>query len=334
MDSVDDRAEADDTKAIEAPGANDAPEANDANGANDANEAQDAAYCRAIEDHLCRRNGGHLVRIVGPSFEHVLGWAARGIPLKIAFEGIDRHVDRALARGPRRRPARAEFCEADVLDVFDEWRRALGLPATVMTAIAVGKAGRDAGPTDRGQGAVPILSVGPASRPADAVGPASLPASDPSMGPASLPASASVAREAEAGYATETRKVPLARHIERVTARLLALRGRSDVPERLDTAIARVLDDLDAEHGGAKGVRGEARARLVGALERADEALTAAARGACESGTLAMLRREAETEVAPYRARMPEDAFGRVVSAATDRLLRQHFSLPTIRVDA
>src|SRR5262249_20784555 len=34
------------------------------------------------------------------------------------------------AKGPRRRPVRIDFCEADVLDVFDEWRRAVGLPAS------------------------------------------------------------------------------------------------------------------------------------------------------------------------------------------------------------
>ena len=43
------------------------------------------------------------------------------------MRGIDRYFDRYYAKGPRRRPVRVEFCEADVLDVFDEWRRALGI---------------------------------------------------------------------------------------------------------------------------------------------------------------------------------------------------------------
>jgi len=30
-----------------------------------------AAYCRDIETYLCRKNDGHLIRIVGPSFEIV-----------------------------------------------------------------------------------------------------------------------------------------------------------------------------------------------------------------------------------------------------------------------
>ena len=86
-------------------------------------------YCRAIEAYLCRKNDGHLVRIVGPAFEQVLGWANRGVPIKIAFLGIDRYFERYYAKGPRRRPVRIEFCEADVLDAFDQWRRAVGIAA-------------------------------------------------------------------------------------------------------------------------------------------------------------------------------------------------------------
>jgi hypothetical protein len=76
---------------------------------------------------LCRKNDGHLIRIVGPAFEQVLGWANRGVPIKIACQGIDRYFERYYAKGPRRRPVRIEFCEADVLDAFDEWRRAVGI---------------------------------------------------------------------------------------------------------------------------------------------------------------------------------------------------------------
>lgn len=87
-------------------------------------------YCRQIETYLCRKNGGHLVRIVGPAFEKVRDWAAQGVPLKVAFRGIDKCCERANARGGRRRPMRIEFCEADVLDAFDDWRRAIGVTAT------------------------------------------------------------------------------------------------------------------------------------------------------------------------------------------------------------
>ncbi|MDO8834523.1 MAG: hypothetical protein Q7V01_02960 [Vicinamibacterales bacterium] len=91
-------------------------------------------YCRDLEAHLCRRNAGHLVRIVGPSFEAVQRWFQRGVPFKVACLGVDRHVERTVAKSPeRRRPVRIEFCEADVMDAFDEWRRAVGVRASDLT---------------------------------------------------------------------------------------------------------------------------------------------------------------------------------------------------------
>jgi hypothetical protein len=85
-------------------------------------------FCRQVESYICRKNEGHLIRIVGPAFEQVCGWARRGMPIAVAQRGIDRYFERYYAKGPRRRPVRVEFCEADVLDSFDEWRRALGIP--------------------------------------------------------------------------------------------------------------------------------------------------------------------------------------------------------------
>lgn len=86
-----------------------------------------AAYVREVERYLCQRNGGHLVRIVGPAFELVREWAVRGMPLRIVFRAIDRCSARQDPKRARRRPLRIEFCEADVLDAFDEWQRAVGV---------------------------------------------------------------------------------------------------------------------------------------------------------------------------------------------------------------
>src|SRR5262245_2933274 len=86
-----------------------------------------AEYCREIETYLCRKNEGHLIRVVGPVFERVCGWMQQGVPLKVAFRGIDRYCARYYGKGPRRRPVRVEFCEADILDEFDAWRRAVGV---------------------------------------------------------------------------------------------------------------------------------------------------------------------------------------------------------------
>jgi hypothetical protein len=95
-----------------------------------------ADYCRQLESYLCQKNGGHLVRIVGPAFEQVCGWAEQGIPLKVALGGIDRYCDRQAAKTGRRRPVRIEFCEADILAVFDDWRRAVGVAADAGTVTA------------------------------------------------------------------------------------------------------------------------------------------------------------------------------------------------------
>ena len=88
-------------------------------------------YCRRVEDHLTRSNEGHLVRIAGPAFELVRGWAEAGVPLSAVFRGIDMKAERHR-EGKSRRPLRIEFCEGDVLTVYDQWRRAVGVrPAEV-----------------------------------------------------------------------------------------------------------------------------------------------------------------------------------------------------------
>jgi hypothetical protein len=100
-------------------------------------------YCREVEAHLCRRNEGHLVRVVGPAFLMVAAWHAQGIPLSIVCRGIDRVVERRTAKGPGRRPLRVEFCEADVLEAFDEWRRAVGVGTAGGGAIGTGASAQD-----------------------------------------------------------------------------------------------------------------------------------------------------------------------------------------------
>jgi hypothetical protein len=116
-------------------------------------------YCRALETYLCRKNEGHLIRIVGPVFEQVCGWAAQGVPLTIACRGIDRYCERYYAKGPRRRPVRIEFCEADILELFDDWRRAVGVGAS-----DAGPDRRDTLPThlDRAIARLTTLRAGPA----------------------------------------------------------------------------------------------------------------------------------------------------------------------------
>jgi hypothetical protein len=99
-------------------------------------------FCREIETYLCRKNDGHLIRVVGPSFDLVSSWASQGVPLKVAFKGIDRYFERYYKKGPRRRPVKIDFCEADVLDVFDEWRRSTGVTGPAPSAQPLAPASR------------------------------------------------------------------------------------------------------------------------------------------------------------------------------------------------
>jgi hypothetical protein len=225
------------------------------------------AYCRAIESHLCRRNEGHLVRVVGPAFDCVSSWASKGVPLRVAYRGIDRCVERFAAKGNRRRPVKVEFCDADVLDVFDEWRRAVGVP--------LGASGADA-------------DEGGAGR----------------------------------------RHASLAAHLERVVARLTVLRAGNgaSLREVVDPLVA----ELDAARGSAKGLRGDARRVFLTRLHALDAQLLAAARERVDAGTLEGLATEADAELAPFRDRMPPDAYARAHTACIDRLIRDRLSLPVV----
>ncbi len=225
-----------------------------------------SAYCREIEAYLCRKNEGHLIRIAGPVFEQVCGWANIGVPLKVAFRGIDQYCDRYYAKGPRRRPVRIEFCEADILDLFDAWRRSIGVP-----------------------------------RPDD--------------GNAEEPPS---------------RKPALAGHIERALARLASLRSadaRSAIFKQRVDAVVGELDQLIAD---ARGARGDARAELVTRLQALDQKLIDAARTEAGQDLTATLSRDADAELAPFKARMPQSEFARAHTAALDRLLRDTFGLPSL----
>jgi hypothetical protein len=226
-------------------------------------------YCRQVESYLCRKNDGHLIRIVGPAFEQVCGWATKGVPLTVAMRGIDRYFDRYYAKGPRRRPVRVEFCEADVLDVFDEWRRALG------------------------------ITVADASTPVEAAQAASFRHHE------SLPA-----------------------HLERVVARLTALRAGPD--RSMDTTIDRLVGEIDIARSGSKGLRGAARHALIEQLRALDRALLDAAYAQCDEPIRQALGAEADAELAPFRARMAPEAYEQSRRAAVDRLLRESRGLPLV----
>jgi hypothetical protein len=176
---------------------------------------------------------------------------------------VDRYCERYYAKGARRRPVRIEFCEADVLDAFDEWRRAVGVAASVE------------------------------SEPAP-------------------------------------RKPALTAHLERVIARLTALRSRSPA---FDARVSDTVSELDRMVAGAKGVRGEARAAAIARLAELDTGLVDAAVAELDAGAVEAFRREAADELAPFGGRLSADARARALDAVFKRLVRDGAGLPSISID-
>jgi len=248
-------------------------------------------YCRQIESYLCRKNGGHLVRIVGPAFDTVRGWASQGVPLKVAFQGIDRCVERASARAGRRRPLRIEFCEADVLDAFDAWRRAIGAGASWVS---------EEGATPDGAGNDEWGSLEGAS-----------------------------VTGANIDGVNTSRKGSLAAHVERSLSRLLVVKTGRENPD-FDALIGRVTGELDDLAATAKTARGEARARTIRRLAELDAELIAVARAGASVETVAAIQREADAELAGFAARMPAESLQRSRALAFDRLLREELNLPVL----
>jgi hypothetical protein len=258
-------------------------------------------FCREIETYLCRKNDGHLIRVTGPSFVLVSQWAAQGVPLKVAFAGIDRYFERYYRQGPRRRPVKIDFCEADVRDAFDEWRRATGVRTVITSSTG---ANRDHASADSA-----AVSGEDASRREGGPSP-----------------------EDDNGSATTAPKRPglsLRAHLERVLLRLTAARAGDALGEAFDTLIDRVAAELDAVRAPG-GNRGEARRAVIDRLSALDRELLDRVRALLADDASATIAREADEELAPFRATMATDAFAKARDAAIGRLVRERFGLPTV----
>jgi hypothetical protein len=232
------------------------------------------AYCRDLEAYLCRKNDGHLIRISGPAFERVQGWAHQGIPLKIAEAGIDRYFERYYRKGPRRRPVRIEFCEADVLDAFDDWRRAVGVTRV----------------TEDSPGGPDVEDPQPAA----------------------------------------PKRRSLATQIERLIGQLTILRGSDRAGGTIGAALDVAVRALDAIRADAGRARGEARDEVAHRLSSIDAELIAAAAASLSADDRIAFEREADAELQPFRERMSAEALAASRRAAVERLVREHFGLPSL----
>jgi hypothetical protein len=228
-----------------------------------------AEYCREIEAYLCRKNDGHLIRLVGPSFERVCGWAEKGVPLRIAYQGIDQYFVRYYAKGPRRRPVQIDFCDADVLEAFDAWRRAVGVRT-----------------------------------------------------PGTEPAAAEITRK-------QRRSLPehLNRALERLTT-ILAGAEWADHPVR--QVLESTADEISSLTDAGGPLRGDARSRVIARLAGLDCAMLQAVRSGADQLTLEAFQNEAAAQLAPFKDRMPPEAYDEAMSGAVNRLLRERFQLPVI----
>jgi hypothetical protein len=231
------------------------------------------SYCRDIEAYLCRKNDGHLIRITGPAFEQVQGWASQGVPLKVAEAGIDRYFERYYRKGPRRRPVRIEFCEADVLDAFDDWRRAVGVARVV---------------------------------------------ADPAGGP-----------DVEEPQPSMRGRRSLGSQIEGALARLTVMRGSDKAGRRMDAALDHAVRALDGLRPDAARARGDDRDALMRRLAEIESELADAALASLEESERVAIEKEAEAELAPFKTRMPDEAYRQSRRQALQRLVRQHFGLPS-----
>jgi hypothetical protein len=89
-----------------------------------------ADYCREVEAYLTRVNGGTLIKIVGPAYVLVRSWQEQGIPLSVVMRGIDQKAERhQRGAGARGRTLHISFCADDVQELFEQWKRAVGMMA-------------------------------------------------------------------------------------------------------------------------------------------------------------------------------------------------------------
>jgi hypothetical protein len=269
-----------------------------------------ADFCRAIETYLTQKNEGHLIRVVGPSFDLVEGWAERGIPLKVAFEGIDRYFERYYRKGPRRRPVKIDFCEADVLDVFDEWRAALGLVAEAPGTAALGTEA----PGTEAPGSAALGTEAPGT---EAPGTEALD-------------TAALGTEAPTTHHPPPNTQSLPAHLERVLRRLSEARAKGTLGDRFDALLDRVSAELDAARAKAGGLRGEARQALIDRLGALDAELVRGLQSMLDAQVLASLAREADQDLAAFRGGMTAETFARVRAAAIARRVRERAKMPII----
>ena len=138
----------------------------------------------------------------------------------------------------------------------------------------------------------------------------------------------SLAEGAEAP--TASKQPSLTKHLDRAIQKLSRIGGRLDLSVELRDACDRVLQSLVELRQSAPRARGDARAALVVQLAPLERELATAVREHAPDGLRGPAEVEARADLAPYRNRLPAEAWQRSVEITIDRMLRDRLGLPLL----
>lgn len=122
----------------------------------------------------------------------------------------------------------------------------------------------------------------------------------------------------------------LSRHLDRAIDRLSRAAARIDAPEGLRAECTRLLQALATIRESSARLRGDARTEVEAALAALDAELSDAARRHAAPEWMDSVRAEAAADLAPFRARLPPEAWDRSMNVTIDRLLRDRLGLPAL----
>jgi hypothetical protein len=108
---------------------------------------------------------------------------------------------------------------------------------------------------------------------------------------------------------------------------------RAGEERALDAVIDDTIRQLDTMRAGARSLRNDTRAAALDRLRGLDEALIDSARRVSGEAALQQLGVEADAELAPFRARLADDAYARARNACIGRLLRDRYRLPVVTLE-
>jgi hypothetical protein len=112
-------------------------------------------------------------------------------------------------------------------------------------------------------------------------------------------------------------------------ARLTVMRGSDKAGPTFGAALDKAVRGLDALRPDAARARGDSRDELMRRLSDIESELADAAIASLDAAERLALEKEADAELEPFRTRMPDRAYRQSQHQAVQRLVRQHFGIPS-----